>query len=69
MSSDVLHGIPEVIETGTGGFAAEARQRHLANFTGFGPPDLVCISKHWRGVVGKGVTQVLVKPALESKQY
>jgi len=57
MSSDVLHGIPEVIEKGTGGFAAEARQRHLANFTGFGPPDLVCISKHWRGVVGKGVTQ------------
>ncbi|GJQ13528.1 hypothetical protein GpartN1_g5319.t1 [Galdieria partita] len=57
MSSDVLHGTPEVIEKGTGGFAAEARQRHLTNFSGFGPPDLVCISKHWRGVVGKGVTQ------------
>ncbi|EME28816.1 Chs5p-Arf1p-binding protein (ChAPs) [Galdieria sulphuraria] len=57
MSSDVLHGTPEVIEKGTGGFAAEARQRHLTNFTGLGPPDLVCISKHWRGVVGKGVTQ------------
>eukprot|EP00871_Galdieria_phlegrea_P004520 jgi/Galph1/5069/GphlegSOOS_G3704.1 len=57
MSSDVLYGIPEIIEKGTGGFAAEVRQRHVNNFSSLGPVDLVCISKHWRGVVGKGVTQ------------